>query len=294
MTVNEQGLKRNIPESVKTAVRKACSFGCVICGSVPYDYDHLEVEYHAAEQHNPDDIVLLCQNHHRMKGNVLSVEAIKKARALRVAQDSQFRFKLPATNSDFVVNWAGTKISATDNSVIVDDERILTFTRTENEMEPVQLSGTFRDIQGNIICQIDRNEFVSRAANLGDFSVVSNRFRYKLQGGGLGLSFDLTGAGLNIDYIFHVKNDAHVYAPGEFLQVGNVHQAVRLTDSKFSDSGTAIIVNSTADKFSYENVDLDRFPTIFMSDQTYVGTRVGIHLKGLARQNLTATMRFDW
>jgi len=54
-----------LEEGVKRAVRQRCGFGCVICGSPVYDYDH--IRGYATTGHDADWITLLCPEHHREK-----------------------------------------------------------------------------------------------------------------------------------------------------------------------------------------------------------------------------------
>ena len=72
---------RNIPEEIKRAVRQRSDFGCVVCGMPIYEYDHIE-EFHSVGEHHPDNMVLLCPNHHREKtSRRLSKAVIKDAQA---------------------------------------------------------------------------------------------------------------------------------------------------------------------------------------------------------------------
>lgn len=54
-----------IPAAVKRALRQRCGFGCVKCGSPVYDYEHLLGW--AVTGHDPDQMTLLCPEHHREK-----------------------------------------------------------------------------------------------------------------------------------------------------------------------------------------------------------------------------------
>lgn len=164
MGTNKHGLDRNIPAKVQRTVREACSFGCVICGSVPYVYDHLKVEYADAKEHDPDDIVVLCPTHHTMKTNrVLDVDSILLARNNRKSLDSDFRFIIPATKADFAVNWGSTEIRESHQILTIDEVPTLRFATSENPLEPIVLSGEFRDRKGDLICVIQDNELLSRA-----------------------------------------------------------------------------------------------------------------------------------
>lgn len=71
---NTFGLTRAIPEAVKREVRQRCGFGCVVCGSAIYDYEHFDPEFKDARAHDPKGIALLCPNCHRDKGNGLLPE----------------------------------------------------------------------------------------------------------------------------------------------------------------------------------------------------------------------------
>lgn len=69
-----------IPEPVKRMVRQLCGFGCVLCGLPLYEYDHI-IPWSKVKKHEPDNIVLLCDRHHREKtSGLLPVEAISAAR----------------------------------------------------------------------------------------------------------------------------------------------------------------------------------------------------------------------
>jgi len=70
---NITGVKRkreDMPLSLKREVRQRCGFGCVICGCPIYDYEHIE-SYARVLKHAPENITLLCPNHHREKTNQL-------------------------------------------------------------------------------------------------------------------------------------------------------------------------------------------------------------------------------
>jgi hypothetical protein len=67
-TVNKHGLRRAIPEEVKRLVRQNSGFGCVLCGLSLYHYDHIDPPFKEAQAHRPEDICLLCPDHHERKG----------------------------------------------------------------------------------------------------------------------------------------------------------------------------------------------------------------------------------
>ena len=78
MTKNHQNLTRPIPEAAKREVRQRDGFGCIVCGSAFYQYDHLGTEFKDAETHDPRQIVLLCGGcHDRKTRGALSTETLQ-------------------------------------------------------------------------------------------------------------------------------------------------------------------------------------------------------------------------
>ena len=64
---NDHELSREIPSEIKREVRKRCGFGCVVCGSAIYEYEHFDPEFKDAKEHIADGIALLCPTDHRRK-----------------------------------------------------------------------------------------------------------------------------------------------------------------------------------------------------------------------------------
>jgi len=69
-----------IPSELKRKVRQRCGFGCALCGSPIYDYEHIE-DYAHVRKHEYENLVLLCPTCHRKKTKgLLPKELIIKAR----------------------------------------------------------------------------------------------------------------------------------------------------------------------------------------------------------------------
>ena len=51
---NEHGLSReDLRAPVKRQIRQECFFGCVVCGKLPYTYEHFAPPFKDATEHNP-------------------------------------------------------------------------------------------------------------------------------------------------------------------------------------------------------------------------------------------------
>lgn len=64
MTTNKHGFSRYIPQETKLEIRRRSKFGCVVCRCAFYQYEHIIPEYHDADEHNPDNMCLLCGHCH--------------------------------------------------------------------------------------------------------------------------------------------------------------------------------------------------------------------------------------
>ena len=53
------------PADVKRELRQEVNFGCAICGAPLLEYHHI-IPYSEAEHHDPDHMVAVCPNHHRL------------------------------------------------------------------------------------------------------------------------------------------------------------------------------------------------------------------------------------
>jgi hypothetical protein len=57
--------RERIPEAVKRLLRQRCGFGCAVCGSPIFDYEH--IDGYGITGNDPGRMTLLCPSHHREK-----------------------------------------------------------------------------------------------------------------------------------------------------------------------------------------------------------------------------------
>jgi len=53
------------PAEVKRELRQEVNFGCAVCGAPLLEYHHI-IPYSEIEHHDPDHMIALCPNHHRL------------------------------------------------------------------------------------------------------------------------------------------------------------------------------------------------------------------------------------
>ena len=162
---NRYGLERDIPESVKLAVRQNSGFGCVICGMGIYDYEHVEPEFKDAQDHVAASITLLCPNHHAMKTRgTLPKTEVKKHMKSPAAFKSGFTFgPLFYEGGPIKVKIGDSVFSDTPYPITVGGIPMLSVRHPIDEGGPVNISAIMADYSGQPMMGINNNEW--RASN---------------------------------------------------------------------------------------------------------------------------------
>lgn len=171
---------RAIPRLTKLEVRRRCGFGCVLCGSPLFQYDHL-VEFSRSADHSPGNITLLCPNHHAEKtlGRIplaVILEAHRNPFNLRHSESEPHRLRL---SSDRYRVIAGKAEFFNDQSrtwlapVMIDGAVPIRFDFSGEES---LLNLLMEDRHGRMLCKI-RNGELTIATNLLDFSWIGSELR---------------------------------------------------------------------------------------------------------------------
>lgn len=159
--MNRYDLSRAIPAGIKRFVRQRDGFGCLICGSAFYQYDHVENEYKDAKEHDPHKIVLLCGGCHDKKTRgFLSTETIIRkigAPACLSAGFSWGTFDLGSSAPEIVF---GTLTAKNVKSLIsIDGVSIFSVAPPSVRGGPFNINATFRNPKDNENLRIVNNEF---------------------------------------------------------------------------------------------------------------------------------------
>jgi hypothetical protein len=164
---NQYGLSRDIPADVKRAVRQACGYGCVICGSAIIEYEHVEPTFSEAREHDARAITLLCpQCHAKVTRGFLSKQAVQGAMREPRCMDQGFAnefFDIGRTHPRLV--FAGMTIEETQIPIQVSGEALFQVQQAEEKGGPFRLDGTFHNSRGELSLQIIENEWREMVAN---------------------------------------------------------------------------------------------------------------------------------
>lgn len=180
---NRHGLPRYIPAGVKRMVRNRCGYGCVICGSIIYEYHHLNPPFRYATEHDPDGIVLLCGTCHIKAEKGLLSDATIKAKSMspKCLEQGFATFSLDVGEKFPVVILGKTIFIGNPTIIRAFGRRLLFIEQPEEDGGPCRISATFYDKDGKKACSIERNEWQGFTSNwdirnkLKEFTVLSGK-----------------------------------------------------------------------------------------------------------------------
>jgi hypothetical protein len=168
-TTNKHGLSRTIPEGVKRKVRKDAGFGCVICGTGIYEYEHVDPEWFEATTHNPRFMTLLCGSCHSKKTRgIIGIDTIKEAMKNPKCKQQGFSNDwLDFGKKKPIVKLGNTVFHNTVSLISINFESIFSILPPDLKVpnSPYRLFGLFTDNDGNILLEIKDNEWFGNPDN---------------------------------------------------------------------------------------------------------------------------------
>ncbi len=157
---NEFNLSRNIPKKIARQVRQRCGFGCVICGSGIYQYEHFNPPFMDCRHHSAEGITLLCGSHHDEKERgFLPLEKIEIANQSPFCKKQGFKNQL-YLNEDCPRLFLGSnEFFGYKDVILIEEFSLLRIDPPEFENSPFRLSGHFFNENGEELLSIKQNEW---------------------------------------------------------------------------------------------------------------------------------------
>jgi hypothetical protein len=175
---NRFGLARTISADVKRRVRRACGFGCVVCGCPFIQYHHAGIAYANAATHDPTKITLLCGGcHDRVTRGTYSDELIEE----RMARPYCLEHGPAMADVDYGsiaphIRFAGTDFDNCTMPVRVHDYALLTMNKPKETGAPAEISAMFANTRGELSVVISRNQVLLMPHNW-DVTMEGTRVR---------------------------------------------------------------------------------------------------------------------
>lgn len=199
--INKHGLKRYIPANIRETIRKEAGFGCVICGCVLVDYEHIEPEWSNAHQHNPENMTLLCiECHGRVTRKLISKRKVWEAKKSPKALENGNVHDILFVDTDNMEIKIGNSSSKNTRTILtIHGKPIIWFEAPTLPNEPSKLCAIFYDNKAKPVSYINRNQFVAFTSN-EDIKSESTKLSI-VASGKKRLLIDREG-----DKVLHIKN----------------------------------------------------------------------------------------
>lgn len=161
--LNKFGLSRHISADVKRQVRQQSGFGCVVCGNLLYEYEHVDPPFAEARSHNPECITLLCPAcHARVTRGIWSKHKIAHHHAKPVNLLRGYTSDAlipPPSGLPYSISIGSTFIEQCEAVAIIARYPLIWFEPPEAPNAPTRLNAWFVDADGKFLAEIIRNEF---------------------------------------------------------------------------------------------------------------------------------------
>ena len=192
--VNKHGLSRTIPAEVKTAVRQQDGYGCVICGKMLVDYEHIDPLFCDATEHNAEHIALLCSEHHdQVTRRILPKRIIKEHKAKPYCKQRGFADSryFPHPN-DIKIKCGTSYFQDTKKIIEINGKPIIWI---EDEEDQILFNAIFYDNEGNKVGYLNKNTFIALVKDC-DIYAVASRIEARLKKGIINLQLDIEADGI--------------------------------------------------------------------------------------------------
>jgi len=199
---NKHGLSRYIKSSIKEKIRKDAGYGCIFCGCVLVEYEHIEPEFHNAEKHDPNKMTLLCPMcHDKVTKKIISKKKVwlakDKPKGLINGYVSDTIFV--ATDS-LSLDIGNTRTSMMAVAINLYGKPMFWFEPCfEDGDEEFKICCIFYGHDGKPIAYINRNEYI---ALVGRQDIISKGTTLKISDKKVGCLLELSREG---DRPLHIK-----------------------------------------------------------------------------------------
>ena len=233
-TQHQEESGRHIPADVKRQVRQRCGFGCIFCGSPLFTYDHLR-DFAVVKEHDPENLNLLCPNHHAAKtADRLSVDTVKAraAKPINLSSDrSHSGMPLDIFGSTVAFD-IGTNVFESDASGSAGG-----FTAIEVTSRPmisasweqgwIVLNMVLTDEAGTPVIVVDQGE-LRTSTSIWDFELVGKTLTVRAGHRQVTTRLIFKDNGLKIDQGYFIQGPWAVKVQPDHLNIGSVSRSTIL------------------------------------------------------------------
>lgn len=193
--INKHGLPRTISSEIRAEIRKTDGYGCVKCGNIFIQYEHIDPLYCDATRHDPDHITLLCNGcHGESTGKRLPKRIIYQLKKNPFCKKNGFaEAKFYPNPCEMKIEFGKSTFSNTDIALTVFGKPIIWVSKDlTNEDSPLLYNAIFMDSNENKIGYLNKNQFIGLIGDC-DFQAISSRIEVRLKKGEINLILEIEG-----------------------------------------------------------------------------------------------------
>lgn len=252
-------------------IRRRSKFGCVICRSGFYQYEHIIPEFEDAEVHDPANICCLCGScHDAVTRGHRSKESVRAA-YISIQESSIESVGKPIGPLDFyggnaILSIGGLRYSPIVQTVLRYHDQDVISVVPGNEDTPGTISAIFTDESGTQVLKLIENAWEGSTENW-DIDVIGSRITVRRAMGVFALRLRLEPPGvIVIEHLdmrigeFHLLVSEQSYAVGRYSPNGDsvawLHADLTITNSL--GSGAAIEFTDPYDLLSRDEATRER------------------------------------
>lgn len=283
MATNQYGLSRYIPAATAHEIRRRSRFGCVICRSGFYQYEHINPEFNEAETHDPANICCLCGSCHdavtrgqRSKASVLA--AYKNIQAKPVTEVGKPFGPIDFYGGNAVLCIGGLRYSPIVQTVVKHlGQNVISVVPGQGDT-PGTISAIFTDELGVPVLRLIDNAWEGSSSNW-DIDVNGPRITVRRHAGAVALRLRLDPPGVvvieRLDMRlgeFHLLVSENSYAVGRYSPEGDAIAWLNaeLTITRSTGSGAVIEFTDPHELRARAQVITDQGQGVVSGDGTIV------------------------
>jgi hypothetical protein len=195
-TINKHGLSRDIPAHIRATIRKTDGYGCVNCGNIFIQYEHIDPLFCDAEEHDPDNMTLLCSGcHDESTGRRLPKRIIRLKKQNPYCKQMGYAKSRPfhPNPNEMKIIVGNSTFSNTEIALSMHGKPLIWVTKDYGNVEsPLLYNAIFMDSNGNKIGYLSKNQFIGLIDEC-DFQATSSRIEVRSKKGEINLIIEIIG-----------------------------------------------------------------------------------------------------
>ncbi|TMO06126.1 hypothetical protein CWB60_11115 [Pseudoalteromonas sp. S327] len=213
---NKHGLSRYIPKEIKASIRRDAGYGCVFCGCVLVEYEHIEPEFHNALKHTPEKMTILCPMcHDKVTKKIISKQKVWEAKSNPKGLEQGYVNDTLFPNTDTLDFLLGNmRYQNMGIAITLHGKPLFWFEEPEDKGDPCTICCIFYGLDGSPIAYINRNEYI---ALVGSLDVVSVGTKLKISDKRNGCILDISRIGgepLHVESLYTQLHDIKLIIKG--------------------------------------------------------------------------------